>query len=212
MTLQFHPPKHQGARILLTCGEIEAGAVFPPVGRLRAVPAPAVLRQLLQYQPDTGKLFWLPRPAEFFCSEQEFSRWNTRHAGREALHSLDTRGHRHGRILKQAHLAHRVIWAMQTGEWPTLLVDHIDCDRSNNRWSNLRLATPAQNSHNRRLAINSLSRLKGVTFMAKEGKWRARIMVQGRSRSIGWHDTPEEAAAAYAKASAELHGEFGRTE
>lgn len=32
MTLQSHPPKHQGARILLTCGEIEAGAVFPPVG------------------------------------------------------------------------------------------------------------------------------------------------------------------------------------
>lgn len=31
-TIHFIPPQYEGGRILLMCGQIEAGAVFPPVG------------------------------------------------------------------------------------------------------------------------------------------------------------------------------------
>lgn len=177
----------------------------------KALPSPEVLRQLLRYEPETGKLFWLQRPAHMFATEHEFRRWNTRYSGHAALTSVDTRGHLHGKVLNDLHLAHRVIWAMQTGEWPSSLIDHRDCDKSNNRWENLRLATHAENSHNRCLSINSMSGIKGVTFQPKAGKWRARIMVRGRTVYLGWHATAQEAADAYAKASTDLHGAFGRT-
>lgn len=52
---------------------------------------------------------------------------------------------------------------------------------------------------------------KGVDFHKNTKKYRARITVHRKSHCLGYFYTPEEAAAAYAKASLELHGEFGRT-
>lgn len=56
------------------------------------------VRQLIRYEPDTGKLFWLERPREFFKTEASCKSWNKRFAGKEALISYDRDGYRVGGI------------------------------------------------------------------------------------------------------------------
>ena len=89
-------------------------------------------------------------------------------------------------------------------------VDHIDGDGLNNRRINLRVVTKSQNLQNRRPNRKSASGVKGVTWHKRLGKWQASIMANKTAHYLGYFENLEDAAAAYAKASAELHGEFGR--
>lgn len=101
--------------------------------------------------------------------------------------------------------AHRVAWLLYHGQWPVGSVDHIDGDRTNNRKGNIREATCAQNQQNRGVDKRNVSGFTGVSWAASLGKWRARICIDYRYVSVGCYGTPEEAAAAYAKAKSELH-------
>jgi hypothetical protein len=111
----------------------------------------------------------------------------------------------------QCIFLHRVLMGDPEG----FEIDHINGNGLDNRRSgekgNLRVATKAQNGRNQRLFSSNTSGYKGVSFHKQASKWDARIMVDGKSRRLGLFSTPKDAAAAYAKASAELHGEFGRT-
>jgi hypothetical protein len=106
------------------------------------------------------------------------------------------------------YLVARLAWLWMTGHWPKDDVDHVDLDRSNNRWGNLRDATRSQNVANSGRRANNKSGFKGVTF--KNDRWRATIVVAGRCLHLGYFQTPEEAHEAYRTASQQLHGEFGR--
>lgn len=76
-------------------------------------------------------------------------------------------------------------------------VDHINCDSLDNRRSNLRIITGAQNSTNRnpRGQTNSRSGYRGVSWDSQTSKWRATVKYQGRLRHFGRYVTKEEAAA-----------------
>ena len=104
-------------------------------------------------------------------------------------------------------MLHRVIARTPEG----LDTDHSDGDGLNNRRDNLRVATRSQNQHNQRVALRNTSGFKGVTWHKAKGKWNALIKLHGKRRNLGYFSLAEDAAAAYAKASEELHGEFGRT-
>lgn len=86
--------------------------------------------------------------------------------------------------------------------------DHRDGDGLNNRRHNLRPATKAQNGRNRRRNKNNTSGFKGVSWHTQRSRWRAQIMVDRHKKSLGLFDTPEDAYAAYVRASKALHGEF----
>lgn len=88
--------------------------------------------------------------------------------------------------------------------------DHVDGDGLNNRRSNLRAATHAENLSNQRTHYDSASGCKGLTWHPQCGKWQVRIMAHGKRHYVGLFVSVEEARNAYAKASAELHGDFGR--
>ena len=89
-------------------------------------------------------------------------------------------------------------------------VDHKDGDGLNNRRSNLRPATSAQNQANQRSMRGSSSRFKGVHWDTTKGKWRARIQVDGQDRHLGIFVSEVEAAKAYNQAAAAAWGEFAR--
>jgi hypothetical protein len=111
------------------------------------------------------------------------------------------------------HCAHVLAWFYVTGEWPPNQVDHRNTNRSDNRWRNLRAATPSQNRANGRVNRDNKSGIKGVSKITlKDGSfsYRAQIVARGKWRGLGCFKTPDEAAAAYL-AAAKLHfGEFAR--
>ena len=108
------------------------------------------------------------------------------------------------------YLAHRLAWMYVTGEWPPQHTDHINGIRHDNRWCNLRVATPTQNYANAPRKSSNTSGFKGVSLHGK--KWRARIRWNGKYLSIGSFDTKEEAQMAYAEAAQRYYGEFARFE
>lgn len=93
--------------------------------------------------------------------------------------------------------------------FPDLLVDHVNCNPLDNRRSNLRLATDAQNIWNSGLRYNNKYGIKGIQ---KEitGRFVARMEHYGERIYLGIYDTPEEAGAAYAAAVIKYKGEFAR--
>jgi hypothetical protein len=99
---------------------------------------------------------------------------------------------------------HRLLMNVPDG----MVVDHIDHDGLNNRRSNLRLATPLQNAHNRLRPKRASNALRGVYRYPGEKKWRARIWSLGERISLGTFDTAEEAHAAYCAEAKRLRGEF----
>jgi hypothetical protein len=82
-------------------------------------------------------------------------------------------------------------------------VDHVDRNPRNNRRSNLRVCTHAQNLQNRGSVPNSLSRFRGVTFDRRRGRWVAKHKLNGRTHNLGRFHTEEEAAEAAARFRAE---------
>lgn len=103
-------------------------------------------------------------------------------------------------------LAHRVIWMLKTGEWPTLTVDHINLDRADNRWLNLRLATHAQNCANQTVRRTNRSGLKGAYWHKAANAWVACF----RGKYLGLYATKEAAHAAYVAAAEPYFGNFAR--
>ena len=180
----------------------------------KALPSPEVLRQLLRYEPDTGKLFWRPRPDSVFSdsgfggSGGEAARWNGKFADTEAFTADHGSGYLRGGVLGRDMFAHRVIWAIVTGSYPTQHIDHINRDRSDNRWENLREASRAQNNQNTRSAEGATSRYLGVWRDRSRNKWAAAISVDGRKIALGRFYSEELAARAYDAAAIKHYGAF----
>lgn len=175
------------------------------------IPSPEELRKLLRYEPETGKLFWLPRPEDMFATHLAFVMWNKRFALKEAFITDDGAGYKAGEIYTVRYKAHRVIWAIKTGEWPKAQIDHINGDRGCNRWGNLRLATPSENSMNSKIKVNNTSGVKGVWWNKRSRKWTACITVGGKRIFLGYYDDISKASIVYAEAAKKHHGEFART-
>jgi hypothetical protein len=89
------------------------------------------------------------------------------------------------------------------------VVDHISRDSLDNRRSNFRWATCSQNSQNKTMPANEAG-YKGVS-PRPNGKFRARICINYRVKSLGNFDTPLAAAAAYDDAAQKMFGEFANT-
>ena len=153
------------------------------------------LRRRLSYDPATGVLKWLDPIS------------NAVKPGSVAGNY--TKPYVHIKINGRLYGAHRVAWAIHHGEWPRMMVDHIDGDPHNNRASNLRLATRSQNNWNSSTRKDNKTGFKGVSIRGN-GKYRAKIAAHGKVYSLGDFESPEDAHEVYELASHLLHGDFAR--
>ncbi|GAJ01158.1 unnamed protein product [marine sediment metagenome] len=88
--------------------------------------------------------------------------------------------------------------------------DHINGNGLDNRRTNLRVCTHAENCQNRRKPTGCSSRYKGVSWRKRTRKWRAYIWINGRQKQLGCFDEEEEAARAYNKEALEQFREFAQ--
>lgn len=112
-------------------------------------------------------------------------------------------------IDKKLYLAHRLAFLYMKGNIPKY-VDHIDRNKKNNKWKNLRETTYSQNKANTEKRKNNTSGYKGVVFSKKSSinPWIAQIGYNNTTINIGSFPTEIDAALAYDKKILELQKEF----
>ena len=91
---------------------------------------------------------------------------------------------------------HRLAWLYMTGEFPVGVVDHIDHDKHNNVWDNLRETTQLDNCKNQKLASNNTSGFVGVRWNETRNVWTAAIKVDRKNIHLGCFDSFEDAVDA----------------
>lgn len=174
---------------------------------------PALLRELLDYDPASGRLFWKERAERHFkvgkgryTAARNAAIWNTKYAGQEAFTTIGNHGYPVGGILNKTFLKHRVMWAIEKGEWPPEKLDHRDRNRGNCLIGNLRPSTQAENMLNRvgNQTGKKTSRFKGVYWDKSISRWIARF----RDRYIGTFTDEESAARAYDAKSRAFNPDF----
>lgn len=153
---------------------------------------PEVVREYFRYCPETGEVYWKKSPA---TSIPEGSL-----AG-----GKDSRGYMKVQLKGRQLYLHRIVFILMGEHLPKgSQVDHINGDKSDNRWSNLRIATARQNCANRKPPENKTSGVVGVCWDKRKRKWRAYC----RHKHLGYFDCPVEAGDVYEKVSKEMYGEF----
>jgi hypothetical protein len=148
------------------------------------------LRHLVNYDPETGQFTWNAKRRRCTPGAK---------AGCRMKNGYDII-----RLDDNLYLAHRLAWLYMTGEWPAHQIDHVNGDRADNRFCNLREATNQENAHNRhKLRKNNRSGFAGVRRENK--RWLAEIKVNYKPIRLGLFDTLEEAHEAYKEARKKYH-------
>lgn len=174
---------------------------------------PSTIRELLDYDADTGLFTWRKRSRKWFKTDRSHSVWNARHAGKTAFSMKDEKGYlRSGLLGKTNVLAHRIAFTHFHGRWPDGQIDHINGDKSDNRIKNLRDVCALENSKNQRRPADNTSGTIGVDWVKFAKRWRARIQVDGKTKHLGWFFFKEDAIAARKAAEKEFgfHPNHGR--
>lgn len=164
-----------------------------------------IINECFFYNKNTGILCWKERPAHHFGSNMVCKRWNKRYSGKKAgtIHK-NQNGKKYITIsiFNKRFFAHRVIWLFVYGVWPKNEIDHINGNSIDNRLNNLRHVKRSENNQNLRISKRNKSGIIGVRKYAKNKveTWVADIGYKGKSKTIGFFRTKEEAITARKKA------------
>ena len=151
------------------------------------------LKEVLRYDPETGRCFWLKRLGPRAMPGNEVG-WGSSH------------GYIKIKILGITYSRSHVAWLYVYGHHPKECMDHINRVRNDDRISNLREATKGENCRNTNIRSDNSTGVKGVSL--NNGKYMARINLRGKSIYLGTYDLIEDADLAYRKGCSKYHGEF----
>lgn len=169
------------------------------------------LARLLFGDGQSGLLFWRPRTIEFFKNKKSMGTWNTRFAGKKVSIATNRNGYSCIKVFCVEYKVHRLIWALQYGEWPDE-IDHLNGVRKDNRICNLRNVDHLENSKNMQMRHSNTSGVNGVTWQRQHRKWHAYATCEGKRYHLGYFESKDEAIAARLKANIllEFHENHGR--
>lgn len=125
----------------------------------------------------------------------------------DKIRSVEQRGYVVVQIDGKSYKVHRLIFLMHHGYLPEK-IDHVDCNKQNNRIENLREATHTQNLMNRPKYRSNTSGYKGVSLHKKTQKWQASIRINGKQNYLGLFDSPLDAYHVYCEYGKKHHADF----
>ena len=138
------------------------------------------VKEIYSYNPDTGDF---QRKGGYIGIEETSNKYLRAH------------------YMGKTYSVHRLIFIYMTGIAPANDVDHIDHDRQNNKWSNLRLVTRKQNMQNASRSKANTSGFTGVCWCKQQSQWQAQIMVDGKLKKLGRFNSKIDAVAARIRAN-----------
>ncbi len=154
----------------------------------------AEARNLWDYDPETGDLMW---------------NVTTGHQTKGSMAGTETtRSYIAVQYKRIIYRKSRLVWLIVTGSWPEEEIDHINGNRADDRFSNLRECSRSQNQCNRSMHKTNKLGIKGVHKFGNN--YRAQIKHLGVRFDLGMFNTIQAAKDAYDEAAARLHGEFVR--
>jgi hypothetical protein len=148
------------------------------------------LKEMLNYDADTGLFTWVKKR-------------NRIKVGGVAGCIDKVNGYRVIKINGKLYRAHRLAFLYMTGKFPTDDTDHINHDRSDNRFVNLRKVTHSENLRNSSLSSNNTSGFTGVFWDKARNKWKANININGRLKHLGLFTDMDDAIIARKRANVE---------
>lgn len=137
------------------------------------------LLELLRYDDSDGRFYW------------KLGGRGIKHEKKLQAGSFDAHGYGQIRIDGVIYKEHRLVWFYKNGEFPENQIDHINHDRRDNRFENLRLANNSENGKNRPKQRNNKSGHVGVRFY--NGAFCAYINVSGKQIHLGRFNNIDEA-------------------
>lgn len=149
------------------------------------------VREVLDYDLETGVFTWAKGGHGIFFGSIAGTKKNT--------------GYICIKIDGKMYRAHRLAWLYVHGAFPDGDIDHVSRVRDDNRISNLRVASKAENAQNRSKNRNNKSGVAGVYWHKLSKKWAAQIKVNRISIHLGSYKDIDEAKAARSEAKAKYH-------
>lgn len=161
------------------------------------------VKEHFSYDPDTGNLMRIKHPAKT----------GTRYPINVPLKSKGKNGYFRISIQRKRYYNHRIAWLLMTGKWPKS-IDHINGNKTDNRWVNLREVTQEQNTKNQKISKRNKSGFVGVYWCKVMGKWAADIRANGKSKYLGCYTNKLDAyrARKIAEKKYGFHVNHGRQE
>ena len=155
---------------------------------MKEYPTQEQIKQVLDYNQETGVFIWKPRPVNMFKASVWQNRnckiWNTRFANTPAGCSSDGR-YITIRINEHQYWAHRLAYIYVHGGLPDREIDHINRNGCDNRIVNLRCVNRVFNQRNVKITTKNSSGVVGVSFDKQKSKWQVLISASGKHVFVG---------------------------
>ena len=142
-----------------------------------------LLREIVKYNKKTGEMIWKMRGYHLFEKSWVCDSWNTRYSDKK-IRTIDGKGYLVMTAFGKRYTLHRLAWLYVKGYWP-LIIDHINGDKLDNRFCNLREVTNQENHMNNRRASNNTSGVTGVYYNKKRNLWCAQMKFNGKTYHLG---------------------------